>query len=535
MSEFDVIVIGGGSAGSAAAARLATDPALNVCLIEAGGRNDGTIVRTPGLLPFMPKQSNWAFDTEPMEGLNGRTGYQPRGRGLGGSSAINGMVYIRGNRWDYDNWAALGCTGWGWDEVLPVFKRQEGNERCGDDLHGGAFHGYKGPLNVADQRSPSPVGQAFVDAAAQLQIPRNDDFNGPRQEGVGLFQVTQKDGQRWSAARAFLDPLAGQANLTVLTGALVEKIVIEAGRATGVAIQRGGRSEVVRAKGGVVLSAGAFGSPQILMLSGIGPAAHLAEHSIPVVRDAPGVGADLQDHCDYLVGYELDDPTLLGASLKGMWTMLKGFVEHRRHGTGVLTTNFAESGGFVTLRADAPAPDIQFHFIRAIIQNHGRDKVRGHGFSLHACVLRPESRGWVRLSSPDPAAPPAINPNFLSDERDLALLRDGARLMHRIAETPPLSQLGARERNPVDYHDDAALEARIRAVSDTIYHPAGTCRMGPDADDVVDPTLALRGVERLWVADASIMPRLISGNTNAPSIMIGERAGAFVRDALRAA
>ena len=528
--EFDVIVIGGGSAGSAAAARLAADPKLSVCLIEAGGRNDDVFVRTPGFLAFMPKRSNWAYDTEPMDALNGRIGYQPRGRGLGGSSAINGMVYIRGNRWDYDNWAALGCTGWGWDDVLPVFRRQEGNERGGDALHGG-----EGPLNVADQRSPSPVGQAFVDAANQLQIPRNDDFNGPRQEGMGHYQVTQKDGQRWSTARAFLDPLAGRSNLTVLTATLVEKIVIENGRASGVAIQRGGRSQIVKARGGVVLSAGAFGSPQILMLSGIGAGAHLAQHGIPVVRDTPAVGADLQDHCDYLVGYDLDDPTLFGASLRGMWAMVKGWIEHRRHGTGLLTTNFAESGGFVTIRPDAPAPDLQFHFMRAIIQNHGRDKVRGHGFSLHVCVLRPESRGWVRLNSADPAAAPAINPNFLSDERDMALLRDGAKLMHRIAATPPMSQLGARERNPVDYHDDAALEARIRAVSDTIYHPVGTCRMGPDADDVVDPTLALRGIEGLWVADASIMPRLISGNTNAPSIMIGERCGDFVRASLQAA
>ncbi len=488
-NQFDVIVIGGGSAGSAAAARLAADPALSVCLIEAGGRNDDAIVRTPGLLPFMRKRSNWAFDTAPMESLGGRIGYQPRGRGLGGSSAINGMVYIRGNPWDYDNWAALGCTGWAWDDVLPVFKRQEGNERGSD-----ALHGADGPLNVADQHAPSHVGVAFVEAAEQLQIPRNDDFNGPRQEGMGLYQVTQKNGQRWSAARAFLDPLAGRSNLTVLTGALVETIVVEQGRATGVAIRRGRRREVVRSRGGVVLSAGAFGSPQVLMLSGIGPAAHLAEHNIPLVRDVPAVGADLQDHCDYLVGYELDDHTLFGASLSGMWSMIKGLVEHRRHGTGMLTTNFAESGGFVTIRPDAPAPDIQYHFIRAIIQNHGRDKVRGHGFSLHACVLRPESRGWVRLHSSDPAAPPAINPNFLSDERDMALLRDGARLMHRIAETPPLSQLGARERSPVDYHDDAALEARIREVSDTIYHPVGTCRMGPNADDVVDPTLAVRGI-----------------------------------------
>ncbi len=445
------------------------------------------------------------------------------------------MVYIRGNRWDYDNWAALGCTGWSWGDVLPVFKRQEGNERGDDAIYASNLHGFDGPLNVADQRAPSHVGVAFVEAAEQWQIPRNDDFNGPRQEGMGLYQVTQKNGQRWSAARAFLDPLAGRSNLTVLTGALVEKIVVEQGRATGVAIRRGGKREVVGARGGVVLSAGAFGSPQVLMLSGIGPAAHLAEHGIAVVRDVPAVGADLQDHCDYLVGYELDDPTLFGASLRGMWSMIKGLVEHRRHGTGMLTTNFAESGGFVTIRPDAPAPDIQFHFMRAIIQNHGRDKVRGHGFSLHVCVLRPESRGWVRLNSADPAAPPAINPNFLSDERDMALLRDGARLMHRIAETPPLSQLGARERSPVDYHDDAALEARIREVSDTIYHPVGTCRMGPNPDDVVDPTLALRGVDGLWVADASIMPRLVSGNTNAPSIMIGERAGDFVRAALKAA
>ena len=527
MDEFDVIVIGAGSAGSAAAARLAADGKLRVCLLEAGGKNDDVFVRTPGLLPMMPKRSNWAFDTEPMPGLNGRVGYQPRGRGLGGSSAINGMVYIRGNPWDYDNWAALGCTGWGWDDVLPVFKRQEDNERGADGLHGSG-----GPLHVSEQIAPSPVGQAFVDAASRLQLPLNNDFNGPKQEGFGLYQVTQKNGERWSAARAFIDPLAGKPNLSVRTGALVERIVIENGRATGVAVRFGKRPEVLRARGGVVLSAGAFGSPQVLMLSGIGPGAHLQEQGIATVCDKAAVGADLQDHCDYLVGYDLDDTSLFGATLKGTLHFAKAFIEHRLRRTGMLTTNFAESGGFVTLGADAPAPDVQYHFIRAIIQNHGRDKTKEHGFSLHACVLRPESRGWVKLKSPDPAAPPAINPNFLSDPRDLTLLRDAARLMHRIAATPPLSDLGARERSPVDYDDDAALEARIREVSDTIYHPAGTCRMGPNADDVVDPSLKLRGIEGLWVADASIMPRLISGNTNAPSIMIGERAGDFVRTAL---
>ncbi|WP_336987503.1 GMC family oxidoreductase [Altererythrobacter aquiaggeris] len=529
--KFDIIVIGAGSAGSAAAARLAEDGTKRVCLLEAGGKMAHLATRVPGLLTFLPKSGNWSFDTEPMEALNGRVGYQPRGRGLGGSSATNGMVYIRGNPWDYDNWAELGCTGWAWDDVLPVFKRQENNARGADDLHGAG-----GPLHVNEQISPSPVAQAFVDSAARLQIPYNDDFNGLRQEGVGLYQVTQSNGERWSSARAFLEPLAGKDNLVVRTDVLVEKIEIENGRATGVTVRSGGRlgskRETLEARGGVVVSAGAFGSPHILMLSGIGPADELKKHGIDIKLDKAAVGADLQDHCDFLTSYELDDLSLFGGSLRGVWQLAKAFAEHRRHRTGMLTTNFAESGGFATIRPDAPAPDVQFHFMRAIIQNHGRDKPKEHGFSLHVCVLRPESRGWVRLHSPDPAAAPAINPNFLSDDRDMALMKDAARLMARIADTPPLSQLGARDRHPIDYEDDRALEARIREVSDTIYHPVGTCRMGPHDDDVVNPALALRGIDNLWVADASIMPRLVSGNTNAPSMMIGERCGDFVKAAL---
>ncbi|MGN3974463.1 GMC family oxidoreductase [Tsuneonella sp. SYSU-LHT278] len=525
---FDIIVIGGGSAGSAVAGRL-VESGRRVCLLEAGGANRHVFTRTPGLLAMMPDRSMFKYDTEPMESLGGRVGYQPRGRGLGGSSAINGMVYIRGHPWDYDNWAALGCTGWAWDDVLPVFKRQENNARGAD-----AWHGAQGPLPVSDQVSPSHVARAFVDAAAELQLPRNDDFNGPRQEGFGLYQVTQKDGERWSAARAFVEPLEGAPNLDVRTGVVIERIEVEDGRATGVTVRRGAGSETIRASGGVVLSAGAFGSPQILMLSGIGPGDELARHGIEVRLDRSAVGADLQDHCDFLTSYELDDTSLFGGSLKGLWTLARAFVEHRRRRTGMLTTNFAESGGFVTIEPDAPAPDVQYHFIRAIIQNHGRDRLKEHGFSLHACVLRPHSRGWVRLHSADPTAAPAINPNFLSDERDMALLKKGSRLMVRIADAPSFRALGARDRNPIDYDDDDALEARIREVADTIYHPVGTCRMGGDEGSVVDPTLAVRGIDRLWVADASIMPRLVSGNTNAPSIMIGERCAGFVEARLAA-
>jgi len=524
MDEFDIVVIGGGSAGSAAAGRLSEDGKYSVCLIEAGGTNDNFLVKTPGFMPFLPDKSNYRFDTVPQKGLNGRMGYQPRGRGLGGSSAINAMVYIRGHKWDYDNWADLGCDGWSYDDVLPYFKRAEGNERGGN-----AFHGSDGPLNVMDQHYANPGSHAFVDAASELQLPRNDDFNGEKQEGFGLYQVTQKAGERWSAARAYVEPAKSRPNFTVLTNALTEKIIVEDGRAVGVQIRQGKKSRRITAKGSVILSAGAFNSPQILMLSGIGPADHLAEHGIETVLDRAAVGNDLQDHIDCVLSRRTPSKEFLGDSMAGNLRMVKAIIEHRFKRTGVMTTCIAEGGGFWKSSPDLPAPDIQYHFIPGLLEDHGREKVKGHGFSCHACVLRPESRGTVRLGSNDAGDAPVIDPDFLSDERDLVTLRAGMRQMYRIFGAPSLAQYGGEDLLKFDIDDDDALDGIIRSKADTVYHPVGTCRMGSDTDAVVDPQLRVNGVAGLYVADASIMPRLISGNTNAPSIMIGEKCADFVR------
>ena len=494
-------------------------------MLEAGGRNTSLKTIMPGMMPFQTDRTNWRFETVPQPGLNGRRGYQPRGKGLGGSSAINAMLYIRGHSQDYDEWRDLGCPGWGWDEVLPWFRTSEHNVRGAD-----AFHGENGPLWVSDQEHAHPGSRAFVEAASRLQIPVNPDFNGVQQEGVGLYQVTQKGGERWTAARAYLPP--GQRdNLEIICDALVDRILFTDGRASGVAYRLAGEAREIRARRAVVLAAGAFQTPQLLMLSGIGPGAHLAEMGIEVRLDRPAVGSDLQDHIDYVAAFETDGSFFLGRSpigtLKSLGAMAQWLLTRR----GGMTSPFAEAGGFLRTELAGARPDVQLHFLIAIVEDHGRTKVKGHGYSCHACVLRPESRGTVRLQSPDAASAPLIDPAFLSDPRDMEVLKAGVRAMYRILDTPPLADYKGRDRYPIDLADDAALESLIRARADTVYHPVGTARMGSDEAAVVDPRLKVRGVDGLYIADASVMPRLIGGNTNAPSIMIGERAAAFLCEA----
>ena len=533
--QADYVIVGGGSAGATLASRLSEDPNTTVCLLEAGGRGDSILVRAPAavvaMLPGRPKINNWAYETVPQPGLNGRRGYQPRGKGLGGSSAINAMLYIRGHAGDYDEWASLGCEGWDWQSVLPYFRKAENNERGADDVHGAS-----GPLQVSNQKSPRPITDAFVAAGQSLQIRQVDDFNSGDNEGIGLYQVTQfhdeaRNGERCSAAAAYLHPVMDRPNLTVLTGAHASRILFEGKRAVGVQYLQHQQSHEVKAAREVILCGGAFNSPQLLQLSGVGREEDIRPHGIEMRHHLPGVGQNLQDHLDFTLAYKSRDRDNFGISLPGSVSLLGHILNWRKTGTGMIATPFAEGAAFFKTDPAGDRADVQLHFVISIVDDHARKLHLGHGFSCHVCVLRPKSRGSVTLESSDPMAAPRIDPGFLSDPEDLDVLMKGVRKTRQIMAAEPLARYIHKELFIEGEPDDAALEQHIRNRADTIYHPVGTCKMGIDDMAVVDPQLRVHGLDGLRVVDASVMPRLVGGNTNAPTIMIAEKAADMIRDA----
>lgn len=528
---FDYIIIGAGSAGSVLAGRLSEGGEHQICVLEAGGADDSALVQCPAGLAGIARSErfNWSLDTVPQAGLKGRRGYQPRGKGLGGCSSVNAMIYLRGQRQDYDDWAAQGNPGWSWEDVKPWFFKSQNQARGAND-----FHAQGGPLQVEDLQQPNALSLDFVQAVVQAGYPHNADFNGYTQEGAGLYQVTQSKGERCSAAKAYLTPHLHRSNLHIRTGAQVLRILLcatEDGlRATGVEYVRAGVRYTVRARREVLLSAGALLSPQILMLSGIGPAAHLQSVGVKPWHDLPGVGSHLHDHLDATL--VCDAPALsqsFGVSARGVANIVKGVWQWKSQRKGILTTNFAEAGAFLRSSPEEPRPDLQLHFVIGKLMDHGRKSSWGHGFSCHVCVLRPLSRGTVRLRSADPLMSPAIDPSFLAAADDLERTVRGVQMVRKILAQPALAQHGARElTTSAQAQTPEQIAHWVRSYADTIYHPVGTCRMGPSRMDVVDEQLRVHGVQGLRVVDASIFPRIISGNTNAPTIMVAEKAAAMV-------
>ncbi len=516
---YDYIVVGAGSAGCAVAGRLSEDPDLQVAVIEAGPPSAGRLFEVPALFARQLKSAyDWDLQTEPEAALGWRRNYLPRGRVVGGTSAMNTMLYVRGNRADYDAWAADGATGWGYDDVLPFFVRSEDNERGAS-----AFHGAGGPLSVSDARSVHPLLQAWVGAALESGYPDNDDFNGPEQEGVGIYQVTQRNGLRCSSAKAFLEPARSRENLTLLDSTLALRLVWDGDRASGIMVDRAGEQRTIYANAEIILSAGAYLSPQLLLLSGVGPADELREAGIKPIADLPEVGRNLQDHAG----------SMLALPSKTEHPMLGGDTsaeEARLYQDGDGPMTWAEAGGFIRSRPELEAPDLQFHAALGLSLDEGLGPSRRSGLSFGPYVARPASRGWVRLRTPEPYSKPRIQHNFLREASDRVALRDGIRLALEMARKPALSahlldlSLAASEGLIPASDSDAAIDEFITRTTFAFYHPCGTCAIG----EVTDPLLRVKGVSGLRVADASVMPRMITGNTNAPAIMIGERAAHLI-------